>query len=584
MSARLLVIDDNADLRKQAVARIRSVLPDVEAVEACGEAEFELALQEPEFDAVVAGAKLGWSSGALVLESARRRWPDMPVVLYRDATEVADSVRIALSMSTRGRERRATESLFRIMFEQSLSGLYVGTLDGALVDCNPAFARMFGYQNPGELHGCPATALVADPAAVELDRSQMLENGGILSNRHSMARRKDGTIFPALYSARVYDEAPPGLVLATIVDVTELQRARDDLRKAAMEWRTTFDAIAAPIVMVRPDGVVLRVNAGGKLLAGREFRAIVGLRLGTIGPGEPWQAAAGLVDSVAREERTLAWSVRDPATGRTWEVNASPAGAGEDQVVALVMRDISDVVSLQETVVRNQTMSALGQLVAGVAHEVRSPLFGISATLDAFEARYGQEPNFRTYLDNLRREISRLNDLMGDLLELGKPATTPRQQERLGGLIEESVEVCQALAAEREVTLVQDLSGRAASAMVLVDRRRLLQVFENLVENAIHHSPAGANVTIRDDPDRLDQAELTISVYDEGTGFRPEDLSHLFEPFFTRRTGGTGLGLAIVRRILEDHGGSAVAENRRGGGAVVHVSLPLHLDQAEETP
>jgi signal transduction histidine kinase len=212
---------------------------------------------------------------------------------------------------------------------------------------------------------------------------------------------------------------------------------------------------------------------------------------------------------------------------------------------------------------------------------VRSPLFGISATLDAFDARYGREPSFRTYLDNLRREISRLNDLMGDLLELGKPATTARQPVRFGALIEESLGACRALAAEREVTLVPDLSEGAATAMVLVDRRRLLQVFENLFENAIHYSPVGASVSIRDDPDRTDGAELTVSILDEGAGFQPEDLPHLFEPFFTRRTGGTGLGLAIVRRILEDHGGSAVAENRPEGGAAVHVSLPLHFDNPE---
>ena len=211
----------------------------------------------------------------------------------------------------------------------------------------------------------------------------------------------------------------------------------------------------------------------------------------------------------------------------------------------------------------------------GVAHEVRSPLFGISATLDAFEARFGAEPAFRRYLDNLRRELERMNELMHDLLELGRPATTDRQPHPIGTIVTEALESCASLAAGRQILLHDLVSPATRSRFVVGDKRGLLQVLENLLKNAIQHAPAGSGVEVVED-DSGSSTDVSISVADRGPGFRTEDLPHLFEPFFTRRTGGTGLGLAIVRRIVEDHGGKVDARNHRGGGAKVRVTLPVH--------
>jgi signal transduction histidine kinase len=112
------------------------------------------------------------------------------------------------------------------------------------------------------------------------------------------------------------------------------------------------------------------------------------------------------------------------------------------------------------------------------------------------------------------------------------------------------------------------------AATVMVDSERMVQVFRNLIDNAIQHSPRGGVVRIEaretgSDGDRW--IECLIS--DSGPGFRKEDMPNIFKPFFTRRRGGTGLGLSIVQRIIEEHQGSIVASNREEGGAVVQVRL-----------
>lgn len=577
MAPRLLIVDDDTDLRNQAMERIRAAAPGIELVEARSEAEFSRALDGRECNAVVANVQLGWSTGALALMSARERWPDTPVMLYRDPDEVADSVRLAMEFSERRNQHQATEDLFRIMFQQSLSGLYVGTLDGRLVDCNPAFARMFGYDSPEELKGKSATDFVPTPDMVQEGRVRMLESGGVLSNVESPARRRDGTIFHALYSARLHHTPEMSLVIATLIDITESHLAREELRHAAQEWRTTFDGISSPIIVLNPDGDVLRINAAGRSLAGHDFPSIVGQPLAQFADHEPLRGAAELGIRAATSRKPISSTVHDPETRFTWEITAFPSGPPGDAcgVTTLVLRDITEVIELQESVVRAQTMSTLGQLVAGVAHEVRSPLFGISATLDAFEARFGSEPAFRKYLDNLRRELERMNELMHDLLELGRPATTARHVEKLGSIVTEALESCAALASDQAVSLQDRTSLATRSLTVLGDRRRLLQVLENLLKNALQHAPVGTEVEVLDGEGGA-SGDASIIVADHGPGFRTEDLAHLFEPFFTRRTGGTGLGLPIVRRILEDHGGSVDAYNRAGGGAAVRITLPIH--------
>jgi signal transduction histidine kinase len=109
-----------------------------------------------------------------------------------------------------------------------------------------------------------------------------------------------------------------------------------------------------------------------------------------------------------------------------------------------------------------------------------------------------------------------------------------------------------------------------------VDRNRIVQVFQNLLENAVQHSQPGSRVVFRAAPASLgERAGMRFLVEDTGPGFRADDLPHIFEPFFTRRRGGTGLGLSIVQRIVENHEGEIILANRDAGGAAAAVTLPL---------
>ena len=357
-------------------------------------------------------------------------------------------------------------------------------------------------------------------------------------------------------------------------DQEEQQKLQDKIRKSAAEWRLTFDAITHPVMLLEMDGRIVRVNEAARDLAGLTYEQVLHRPVAFLWSAEPWRAISTLLPQVEATGEAAATQARDDE-GRTWDVSLSPVISPDGQRgVVVVARDITDLVRLQESLRRSETMSAMGALVAGVAHEVRNPLFGISATLDAFASRFKRRTEYRRYVDILQGEVSRLSELMQQLLDYGKPFRLVVAPESPREVMQAALAACAPLAAKAQVALAVEIEPGLPP--LPMDRNRIVQVFQNLLENAVQHSQPGARVLFRAARDNRDDRDgICFLVEDSGPGFRPEDLPHIFEPFFTRRRGGTGLGLSIVQRIVEHHQGEIVPANRPDGGAAVSVVLPF---------
>ena len=251
------------------------------------------------------------------------------------------------------------------------------------------------------------------------------------------------------------------------------------------------------------------------------------------------------------------------------------------RMVRRLRREIADRIRteaerarLETSLRRAETMSAMGALVAGVAHEVRNPLFGVLSVLDAMEARFGERTDLQRYFPVLREEAGRLTKLMQELMEYGKPPNRELTPGPVQEVLAEALRHNEGVAATNGVRLV----GRIPDALppVRLDRDRLFRVFHNLLENAIQHSQPNDEVVLEIRmPGTNGERWIECLVADSGPGFSAGDLPHVFEPFFTRRRGGTGLGLSIVHQIAHEHGGEIVAENRPEGGALMTVRLPV---------
>jgi len=395
---------------------------------------------------------------------------------------------------------------------------------------------------------------------------------------------EDGTIHaPALQPAPTAELESLRVSIETMVRLldrryAELQESMARRLESEERFRTIFESVNDAIfIHERNTGAILDVNPRMSEMFGFTREEARQLELSTLSSGEPPFTLEGAIERVrsARSDDRLLfeWHTRHKEGHLFWvEVSVRSAVIDGVERVVAVVRDITQRKEMEEALRRSQTMSAMGALVAGVAHEVRNPLFGMSALLDAY-ADEMTTPDLVELLAGLRQQITRLTHLMRELLELGRPVVITLEPGSLHELLDEVIQARARTATQANVTLQSTID--ASLSAVSMDRARLSQVFENVIDNALQHAPAVRNITVGATLlNHSDRPWIEVRVEDDGSGFQPNDLGRVFEPFFTRRERGIGLGMSIVQRIVEEHGGRVTAGNRAEGGAVITVRLP----------
>lgn len=416
----------------------------------------------------------------------------------------------------------------------------------------------------------------ADERSIVRERLRSL---GATDSLQMQVRLQNGHQSPAILIARRRGRSAAAPLLAYFVNLRESPPVVDHqeelhraLERAAYEWRRTFDAVETPIVIVGLETMIARINRAARMLVGRQYGEIVGHSLHELPATEPWLSMIDLTTEVQARRSPAARQVKD-TYGRTLDLLAMLFNAedSQDERVIVIVWDVSALVDLQMRLEQQRTMATMGALVAGVAHEVRNPLFAISATVDAMEQ--ASDGSLREYFEVLREEIERMTRLMQDLLAYGRPAAPVFNAVSVGEIIDSAMRNSGPAANRQKIELKKAVR---ANPTIVADRERLGRALENLIDNAVQHSAAGATVTIQcATRSRGRSRYVDVKVQDRGRGFAQNDLPRIFEPFFSRRKGGTGLGLALVEQIVHEHGGELTAANRTGGGAEVTVSIPL---------
>ncbi len=235
---------------------------------------------------------------------------------------------------------------------------------------------------------------------------------------------------------------------------------------------------------------------------------------------------------------------------------------------------------------RAERLAAVGQLAAGVAHEIRNPLTAIRSTMQyLLRGLDPQEPRHEL-VHELLREVDRINSTVGGLLSLSRSGEMRKSDIDLLEPLGQAVQLLQARAAEQGVKVQCSLG--VDGLRVLGDADQLKQVFLNLLINSLQSMPSGGRITVGASPRPGNEPGGTrwaqVRIEDTGAGIPPEQMRRVFDPFYTTKRDGTGLGLAICNGIVEQHQGEIRLESEVGKGTAVSVLLPLLEEKIEGEP
>jgi signal transduction histidine kinase len=239
-----------------------------------------------------------------------------------------------------------------------------------------------------------------------------------------------------------------------------------------------------------------------------------------------------------------------------------------------MVQKLRDERALEEKLREAEHLSAVGQLSRSIAHEIRNPLNFISLSIDHLKEKYAPSENakkekFESLMASIKQEIQRLNNLVGDFLDYGKPLKLNLQEVDVGNIIEEVMSLVWAKAEKDNIEIFKQYG---VLPMLYLDPELVKTCIFNVVLNAFQAMPEGGKLTLRT---QTSDNRVSIIFEDTGIGISKETLSKVFNPFFSTKISGLGLGLALTKRVIEEHKGKVDFQSREGKGSTVTISFPI---------
>ena len=358
---------------------------------------------------------------------------------------------------------------------------------------------------------------------------------------------------------------------------------------------TVFNAIQEGIIVTDSTGRITYLNDAACELFGLEASDAIGKRLDERVRGLDWESLTQSGGPVSRDmevfypdnrfinfyivplmiEHRETGAVAGVAdSGRRGHAPGGKGGVTEQVGHAMILRDITESRRSAQQTIESERFNALTLLAAGVAHEIGNPLNSLHIHLQLMERQAHKldgaaREEFQESIDIARSEVNRLDSIVTQFLRAIRPSKPQLQPENANTIVEEAVRFFAPEIQDRDIVVEQEL--RSDLPLLRIDRDQMKQAFYNVIKNSLEAMRRGGILRIRTD---RDDTHVLVSFVDTGSGMSAENLSRVFEPYFTTKPSGTGLGLLIVRRIVREHGGELSIESSEGKGLTLTIRLP----------
>ena len=374
-----------------------------------------------------------------------------------------------------------------------------------------------------------------------------------------------------------------GVAILTAYLARGVERAKERLRTTHLDlaylqslYGDVIQSMSGGVMTTDLDGIVASVNQSGREILGRSEGSLVGSHITESGmfTEEQWRQHTRGSERVRVEIECRRGDAQLINLGVT--LSELRDGEGTWHGYTLIFRDLTELRQLEEQLRTRDRMAAIGQLAAGLAHEVGNPLTAISGSVEMLaKSLQGGAPE-RRLLEIILKESRRLDRTVKNFLRFARPGPRRLSEVDVAALLREDVEL---LRNSDDVgpahAIVADL--QPPSVFIQADRDHLGQVFWNLARNALQAMPGGGTLTVHG---RLSGDRYRFQFRDTGEGMTEEERDKLFQPFKSFFSSGTGLGMAIVYRIVAEHRGEIRADSQPGHGTVITIELPVRAPEA----
>ena len=364
--------------------------------------------------------------------------------------------------------------------------------------------------------------------------------------------------------------------VATLRDITEQKRAEETLTRSEARYRHLFESASDAIVTLDATGRFTTVNHASEIISGYRREELLGMFFAPLFPDDELPRALSHYQRALGGETGLFETAFYRKDGEVRTIQVTYSTPQLDEEVLCVIRDVTDQKMLQEQLIQSEKMSAIGQLVSGVAHELNNPLAGISAFAQLLLSEKRFPPDQRTAAEMIYAEARRASRIVQNLLTFARQHKPERSPTSVNQVLDDTLELRGYELRVRGIDVQRDYDDQAPETMA--DAHQLQQVFLNLITNAEQAMERAERdqqrLTVRT---RQAGTLIRTEIEDTGPGIPPNLLERIFNPFFTTKpTGsGTGLGLSISLGIVREHEGRIWAENAPQGGARFVIELPV---------
>ncbi len=478
-----------------------------------------------------------------------------------------------------GEELRESEEKLRLMFESMTEGIIITDLKGNITETNEAMLKMHGYENKEDVIGRNRFELMVprDRARARANLERRL-TAGFSGNVEYKLLRKDGSKFDAEINATVLKDAsgnPVGLVAITR-DITERKRSEELLKTVSHN---------SPLgIYILQDNKLQYTNPQFQKLTGYSQKELSDRDLLSLVTPEDSDVVRSSTVFTLKEAHAYPCEYRIISKARQikWVMQTVSAiqYQGREALLGNLM-DITERKYLERKVIEFEELSKLkSDLLATVSHELRTPLATIKGystmILDYFPKLSSDEK--KDYLKSIDNSTDRLAKLVDNLLDTSRMEAGLLKLQKapvsISRLIQEVAAEARFRANQHHIAIILD----KRLPQVNIDAKRVRQVLDNLIDNAVKYSPQGTEVLISA---RRDRRQLVISVTDKGPGIPADELTNIFDRMYrieqrlTSGVEGIGLGLSICRRLVEAHGGRIWVQSEMGKGSTFYFTLPI---------